>query len=72
MMEASLFQKIGRQKRNTSHHFQKKLLVFLSLVQPLEQNRKCASSFVMMIHPNMYSLKIRLKIQEVIYTKYDI
>ena len=51
MMEASLFQEIGRQKRNSSHQFQKKLPVFLSLVQPLEQNLKCASYFVMMIHP---------------------
>ena len=52
MMEVSLFQESGKQKRNTSHYFQKKLLVFLSLVQPLEQNLKCASYFVMMIHPN--------------------
>ena len=51
-MEASHFQEIGRQKRNTSHHFQKELPVFLSLVQPLKQNLKCAFYFVMMIHPN--------------------
>ena len=52
-MEASLFQEIDRQKRNSSHHFQKKLPVFLSLARQLKQNPKCASYFVMMIHPTV-------------------